>query len=425
MSQLPRGTAWQPSAALGVSAVGTVVLVVAGAVLARPDVVTLGLPFALWLVLALRQRQRSTGVRIESQVDEDATRDGEPHSRVRVHTDAELVDAWVLQGRRHVSEVILTPDQELRARSRLLHSGPARLLEIRARALGADGALVSEAADARPLEWNAAPRRREIGALAIGSRLGGLHGAHPGRRPGTGGDFRDIHPFAPGDELRRVDWRATARLARRPGDLYVRRTQAMSEATILVVLDIADDLGQVVATWGSGDEEQSGPTSLDLGREAARAIAESALDRGDRVQYQELATAGRLVRTGSGARQRARVLTAISAARQRPAGERYRRSPLTPPGATVYVLSTFFDGSAPTLAAQWRAGGHRVLAVDILPPPDLSRLSSAQQLAARTLFLERENTFAEFARAGITVLAWAGDDFTTGLTAARRDRATT
>lgn len=416
---------WHPSAALGIAAAGAVVLVSAGAVLARPDVVILGLPFALWLVLALRQRRRSPGVRIELRMDEAATRDGEPHSRVRVHADAEVVDAWVLQGRRSVREVILTPDQELRAWSRLVHSGPARLLDVRARALGADGGLVSDTVDTRPLDWNAAPRPRQIGGLALGSRLGDLHGAHPGRRPGTGGDFRDIHPFAPGDELRRVDWRATARLARRPGDLYVRRTQAMSEATILVVLDIADDLGQVVATWGSGDEEQSGPTSLDFGREAARAIAESALDRGDRVQYQELAAAGRLVRTGSGARQRARVLAAISAAHQRPAGERYRRSPLTPPGATVYVLSTFFDGSAPMLAAQWRAGGHRVFAVDILPQPDLSRLSSAQQLAARTLFLERGNTFAEFARAGITVLAWSDDDFATDLAAARRDRSLT
>ena len=414
---------WHHGAALGISAAGAVVLVTAGAVLARPDTVMLGLPFALWLVLALRQRQRSNAVQIQTSVDEESTDDG-VHSRVQVHADAELVDIWVLQGRRRISEVILTPDQVLKARSALLHSGPARLVEVRARALGADGVLISDIAAAPALTWNAAPRLRRIGELALGTRLGGLHGAHAGRRPGTGGDFRDIHPFSPGDEMRRVDWRATARLAQRPGELYVRRTHAMSEATILVVLDIADDLGQVVATWGSGDEEQSGPTSLDLGREAARAIAESALDRGDRVQYQELATAGRVVRTGSGARQRARVLTAISAARQRPAGERYRRSPLTPPGATVYVLSTFFEGSAATLAAQWRAGGHRVFAVDVLPEPDLSRLSSAQQLAARTLFLERGNTFADFARAGITVLTWSGDRIDTDLALARRLRTT-
>jgi uncharacterized protein (DUF58 family) len=414
---------WHHGAALGIAAAGAVVLVTAGAVLARPDTVMFGLPFAVWLVLALRQRERPSTMQIEASQDAERPAD-EPHSRVRVHADVELVDLWVLQGRRHRREVIVTPAQVLRASSTLLHSGPARLLDVRARALGADGALISDAVAAPALEWNAPPRLRPIGELALGSRLGGLHGAHAGRRPGAGGDFRDIHPFAPGDEVRRVDWRATARLGRRPGELYVRRTQAMSEATILVVLDIADDLGQVVATWGSGDEEQSGPTSLDLGREAARALTESALDRGDRVQYQELATAGRIVRTGSGARQRARVLTAISAARQRPIGERYRRSPLTPPGATVYVLSTFFDGSAAALAAQWRAGGHRVIAVDILPEPDLSRLSASQQLAARTLFLERANTFADFTRAGITVLTWSGEGFAADLAAARRDRVT-
>ncbi|WP_343213840.1 DUF58 domain-containing protein [Gemmatimonas sp.] len=32
---------------------------------------------------------------------------------------------------------------------------------------------------------------------------------HASARPGDGGEFRDLHPYAPGDRVRRIDWKAT------------------------------------------------------------------------------------------------------------------------------------------------------------------------------------------------------------------------
>ena len=46
------------------------------------------------------------------------------------------------------------------------------------------------------------------------------------------------------DRLRRIDWKATARRGQNAGDLYVRRTAALADATVLIVLDSRDDVGE-------------------------------------------------------------------------------------------------------------------------------------------------------------------------------------
>ncbi|UJP10789.1 DUF58 domain-containing protein [Microbacterium sp. KUDC0406] len=298
----------------------------------------------------------------------------------------------------------------LRSRARLRHSGPVELLVVTARAVALDGAWISSAAPTARLRWNAVPALRRLRELPVAPRLTGLHGAHEGARPGQGGDFRDIHPFAPGDELRRVDWRATARLARTPGELYVRRVNTLSDSSVVIAVDTADDLGEVVATWGTGDLEHSGTTSLDLAREAALSIATAAIETGDRVAFHELAPGGRSLRSGAGARHLARLRDVISATGPSGDGSRFRRTPPVPQGSIVFVLSTFFDGAAAELATRWRASGHAVVAVDVLPDPDDARLSVEQRLATRTLLAERSDILVDLRRTGVDVLAWRGGD---------------
>ena len=67
------------------------------------------------------------------------------------------------------------------------------------------------------------PRGRTMPALPMPARLRGLTGQHDSRRFGQGGALRDVHPFLPGDSVRQIDWKVTAR--RSPGleQLYVRR----------------------------------------------------------------------------------------------------------------------------------------------------------------------------------------------------------
>src|SRR6202000_1954559 len=100
-----------------------------------------------------------------------------------------------------------------------------------------------------------------------------LTGKQESARLVDGGEFRDIHPFSPGDRLRRIDWKATARRGQSAGDLYVRRTSALADATIPIVMDSRDDVGEQVAEWSRNTAVEKGLSSLDVAREAASSVA--------------------------------------------------------------------------------------------------------------------------------------------------------
>ena len=70
--------------------------------------------------------------------------------------------------------------------------------------------------------------------------LGGVSLASgAGQRGAPGGAADDLVPraYRPGDEVRRVDWKATART----GDLMVRTEESLRRAALTIVLDLSDD----------------------------------------------------------------------------------------------------------------------------------------------------------------------------------------
>ncbi|MFF1541881.1 DUF58 domain-containing protein [Microbacterium sp. NPDC058269] len=399
-----------PVIAIGVAA--SAILAAVGLVFSRPDVIGIGLPLALATAWMLMRRPRDSAMSIELRAHPE---DSEDSSEVVAVVDAVLDGDWLQVAidqedmRSGVADV--KPGRAIfTARDRVQHSGPVELLGVTVRGVALDGAWVSEAGPRVVLTWNTPPRHVPIGRLPVAPRLTGLHGSHEGSRPGQGGDFRDIHPFAPGDELRRVDWRATARAARRPGELLVRRTATLSDSSVVIAVDTAEDLGTAVASWGADDADRSGTTSLDLAREAALSIATAAVGIGDRVAYHALSLRGRSLPAGGGPRHLARVRDVIAATGQSEEDSRYRRSPVIPTGSIVFVLSTFFDGVAAQLATRWRAAGHAVVAVDVLPSPDESRLTREQRIALRTLLAERSDILVELRHAGVEVVAWTDPD---------------
>ena len=149
----------------------------------------------------------------------------------------------------------------------------------------------------------------------------------------------------------------------------------------------------------------------------------AAVASGDRVAFHALSPGGRSVPLGGGARHLARLRASIAATGVG-ADTSYRRSPVIRAGSIVFVLSTFVDGVAARLATRWRAAGHSVVAVDVLPPLDGSRLTREQRIALRTLLAERTDVVAELERAGVEVVAWARDDVDVALrvAAARQQR---
>lgn len=387
--------------------IGAVVLATVGLVFSRPDVVAVGLPLAMLSVSAVFRRADAEPVDVGlSDVTTDEC-DGVLRTEVRVTGGAELAQLLIVQSERRTRRVIVPTDgTPVLTLSRSLHSGPVVAVKASARGISADGAILEQPTKIVQRVRNVAPTTTDLPPLPLSPRLSGMHGSHEGRRLGQGGDFRDIHQFVPGDELRRVDWRATARMARRPGDLMVRRTNTLSDATMVIAMDTADDVGAVVATWGSDDLERSGVTSLDHSRQAARSIAARAIATGDRVALHVLTHGGRSVRSGAGSRHLARVEAAIAATGQAGEDARFRRTPPVPHGSVVFVLSTFFEGAAFEIALMWRASGHRVVAVDVLPILDKGRLRREQQIALHTVLAEREDVLHDLRAADIDVVTW-------------------
>ncbi|HZU92789.1 MAG TPA: DUF58 domain-containing protein, partial [Microbacterium sp.] len=115
------------------------------------------------------------------------------------------------------------------------------------------------------------------------------------------------------------------------------------------------------------------------------------------------------LRSGGGARHLARLETTIAAIGQAGEDARFRRTPQVAHGSVIYVLSTFFEGAAAQTATMWRAGGHRVVAVDVLPDLDLTRLTKTQRIALRVVLAERENVFDDLRGAGVDVIVWSDD----------------
>jgi uncharacterized protein (DUF58 family) len=298
----------------------------------------------------------------------------------------------------------------LSGRVPLLHSGPQEILRVDYRLFGADVSAMS--LPQGPLRVNrvVAPPYTAISSLPLPRRLQSLTGSHESARPGDGGDFRDIHPFAAGDRLRRVDWKTTARRGQFTGDLYVRRTAATADAAVLIVLDSRDDVGEQVAEWSSNAAATKGTSALDIAREAASSIAAGYIRAGDRVGFQDLASRSRMIAHGGGSRHLWRLLRAIELTR--PSAERIERErpPAVTAGTLIYVLASFLDDEAGRMAALWRASGHRVIAVDVLPAARFIGATRYERIAHRIVMMERDDRVRSLEAQGVEILHWQDDE---------------
>lgn len=255
------------------------------------------------------------------------------------------------------------------------------------------------------------PAAAPLGRLPLPHRLRGLTGPHSSRRLGDGAELRDIHPFTPGDRLRRIDWRTTARRSPDLDTLYVRRTYATAEATAVLVVDSRDDVGPDLHTWrGYGTLRVDEPTSLDLARHAAASVARALVEGGDRVGLEDLARRRRPLPPASGRRHLRRIVHGLALAhpKDRAAGHRVR-PPQVPADAIVYLFTTVLDDEPLHLVRTWRAKGHPVVVVDTLP--DVHPVTENHlRIAWRIARLERDDRLAALTGEGVPVVRWAGSE---------------
>ncbi len=224
-------------------------------------------------------------------------------------------------------------------------------------------------------------------------------GNYVSRRVGEGIEPGDLRPFAPGDRIRHVNWRATARR----GELYVTRFQEERNADVALLLDTMTDCGVPPHS------------TLDLGVRAAAALAHAYLARKDRVGFIEFGGFLRWISPGTGRRQ-AEVLTEAllpAATHFSYVAPRLDRVPsrILPPDALVIALSPVLDERFIDAVADLVGRRFDVILVAISPVEATRRSfggSVIDDLACRVWALEWQAKLAALRRHGLAVVAWDG-----------------
>jgi uncharacterized protein (DUF58 family) len=243
---------------------------------------------------------------------------------------------------------------------------------------------------AAPLRRLPAPLRTQASAGNYVSPLVG-DGIEPG----------EIRPFAPGDRVRHVNWRASLRRDR----LYVTRYQQEKNADVVLMIDTLSQVGTGSAT------------TLSASLRAGASLAAAYLARKDRVGLIEYGGLLRWIRPGSGRPHFERLLSMLV---QAEVTFTYVAKDLAlvpprvlPPQALVVALSPLLDARFMVALRDLAGRGFDLIVLAVNPVP-IARAGLSRSLrvdtACRLWALERQNQLAELAAGGLRIVEWTPDE---------------
>jgi uncharacterized protein (DUF58 family) len=189
----------------------------------------------------------------------------------------------------------------------------------------------------------------------------GISGEHRSRRHAGSAEFADFRRYVPGDDFRRIDWNAYARL----DGLFLKLTEAKVEIPVHVLVDTSQSMN-----WGS-------PNKLTFARRLAAAIGYLALARFDALTV--ACFAENLYEHPPVVRGKTHATQVLSYLDQTPVGRatQLERSLASycasaPRGGVAFLISDLLT------ADDWRAGvlqllrnGMNVVVVHVLAPGEL------------------------------------------------------
>ncbi len=389
-------------AALWLTAVG----IVASLVASRPEAAALAAPFATLALIGVWQR-RPPQLRAALSLERERVQEGE-----RVHAELELRSPTATD--RLEAELLLPPGLALEEESEgalSLRAGEEQRIEltINCERWGAYAAGLLRVrrydrlrllADEHELDIGPSlrvyPRQETLRALTRPLSTQASVGDQVARRRGDGIELAQLRTYSEGDDLRRVNWAATART----GQLVVNELHPERNATVVLVLDTFCDLGTHV-------------NPLDESVRAVIALAQRYLIRRDRVGLLTLGGGTRSLRPASGALQLHRIIDTVlntrAVAPREDAPPIYIPPRLIPPHALVLALSPLFADAVVEAVLELRGRGFDVAVVEIPPLPYLTLARTRLQPAARLIRLERDLLRNHLHVRGIPVVEWEHD----------------
>jgi uncharacterized protein (DUF58 family) len=380
----------------------------AALVLGRPEIVALTAPFLLALALGLAlspapsftaevvaQPRAVEGDELTATIQLSAR---STVDRLDVYLPVpdglELVDGEAATGLRlgrgERRELVLT----LRAsRWGAYDLGPLHL-----RARDGLGLLVAEGVVTRGPHVRVYPREDTLQRILQPRETQVFSGNEVARRKGEGIEFADLRLWAPGDALKRVNWRASARR----GELWVNESHPERNTDVILFVD----------SFAEARSEDAG--TLDLAVHATTALADAYIRRRDRVGLISFGGILRWLEPGMGTVQLYRIVDALLDTEVvlsyywREIDVIPRRT--LPPNALVIALSPLLDGRSVDALLDLRARGHDLAVIDVSPVPFARRPDAGIDALAYDIWLLRRDALRHrLQRAGVAVAEWRGD----------------
>jgi uncharacterized protein (DUF58 family) len=223
-------------------------------------------------------------------------------------------------------------------------------------------------------------------------------GSRPAAAAGEGIEFSEIREFRPGERVRRINWRASARR----GELLVSDRLPERSSEVVLFLDSLTE---------AATEEES---TLDLAVRAVASLVGAHLRGRDRVGLLNFGGELEWVLPSAGARQHYRIVDAVlsseSARLFRWRDPRLIPRRVLPPQSLIVALTPLLDWRVNRALLNLRARGYdlALIEVDPLGFAEHARATYGER-AWRVWLLERERLRYQFRRAGVPVTRWSAD----------------
>jgi uncharacterized protein (DUF58 family) len=378
---------------------------IAALVLGRPELAALAAPFALLLAVGLSLAEEPR-VRGTLELDHERQVEGEgvaallelraeaPVDRLELLLD--LPDGLANEGE-NPQLVRLGHDErrELELPLRCDRWGAFLVGEVLLRAQDRFGLLAFERTLDLRQPLKVYPRGEEVERLLRPLETQTFAGIQSPRTRGEGIEFADLRPFVPGDRVRRVNWRATARR----GEPWVNETHPERNTDVVIFLD----------TFAEARHGATG--TLDLAVEAAGSLAAHYIREKDRVGLVGFGGVLNWLTVSSGVVQLYRVLDSLLDTEifLSYAWKDIDVLPVRtlPPRALVLALTPLLDDRSVRALLDLRARGFDLAVVEISPVPFVEQgTGELDDLAYRLWLLRREALRASYLRLGVPVVEW-------------------